>query len=53
MPHEIIDYELFRARVLLVIAELRDKIKISEDDIKTLYYVLEDEEGQKITLQSL
>ena len=52
VPQENIDYQLFRARILLVIADLRDKIKISEDDIKTLFYVLEEEEGGggKITL---
>ena len=38
-----IDYELFRARILVVITDLRDKIKISEDDIKTLFHVLEEE----------
>ena len=53
VPDEIIDYELFRSRVLLVIADLRDKIKISEDDIKTLFHVLEEEGAGKIALPDL
>ena len=53
VPNSTIDYELFRSRVLLVIADLREKIKISEDDIKTLFFVLEEEETGSITLENL
>ena len=44
---EMIDYEVFKTRLLMIVADLRDKIKISEDDIKTLFSVLmELEEGE-------
>ena len=53
VPNSTIDYELFRSKILLVIADLREKIKISEDDIKTLFFVLEEEEAGSITLENL
>lgn len=36
-----IDYDTFRSGILTIITDMRDKIKISEDDIKTIFYILD------------
>ena len=41
-----IGYEKFREGILSIIGDIKDKIRISEDDIKTLFFILgEGEEG--------
>lgn len=36
-----INYEQFKGVILSILEESKDKIKMSEDDIKTIYYVLD------------
>lgn len=40
-PDINIDFETFRSGILTIITDMRDKIKISEDDIKTIFYILD------------
>lgn len=39
-PEESIEYEKFKEGVLKVITNIRDKIRMSEDDIKTMFSLL-------------
>jgi hypothetical protein len=37
------NYDEFRERVIEVLAGMREKVKMSEDDIKTIFFVLDAE----------
>jgi Ca2+-binding EF-hand superfamily protein len=39
---EGIGYEEFRTGILTIITNIKEKIRISEDDIKSLFYLLDD-----------
>lgn len=48
-----IDYDIFRKGLLAAIAPIREKIKISEEDIKTIFYILDSEHKGTIDLLQL
>ena len=52
-PETYIDYELFKNGIVTVIGDIKDKIKMSEDDIKTLFHVLDEDETNHITIEDI
>ena len=48
-PQEEITYEKFKEGILTIISDIRDKIRISQDDIKTIFHILADGEQERIT----
>lgn len=48
-----IRYDDFRTTVVGMLSELRQKIKISEDDIKTIFYILDNEKQGFVTAQDI
>ena len=48
-----LSYEEFKEVVLGVLGEIREKVKMSEDDIKTIFYVLDGEKQGKITPEAI
>lgn len=50
-PNDVsLDYDTFRSGILTIITDMRDKIKISEDDIKTIFFILDEEEKGNLTI---
>lgn len=47
------NYEQFKNLIVRLLAEVREKIKISEDDIKTLFFILDHEKYGAITKDNI
>lgn len=52
-PNEEISYDKFKSGVLEVISDIRDKIKMSEDDIKTIFHIINQEQKGFVKLEDI
>ena len=52
-PDEEIDYQKFKTGILEVITEIRDKVKMSEDDIKTIFHLIKQPDVDYVRLENI
>lgn len=52
-PDEEINYELFKRGVIDIISGQKEKVKLSEDDVKTLFYLIDEETRGYLTADSI
>ena len=47
------NYEQFKNVIVNLLTEIREKIKISEDDIKTIFFILDTDKSGSITVSNI